>query len=309
MVFLDDADTYPVVGIVLWCIAILMVAHYKVLPDFAARRVRTGDTQVFARILALKQSSRSYAQMMMRFPNLSGTEVTEEVALLGGTGSLPQLKERLGWQQRRGADAVPIWLNTRIAEPRYVLAFQNGRRTQADYLWGLGFLIITALHTVGPALWIVLRGPGTFDGFLGILINVAEWLYAPLLSIVLIWIFSSRSSGISGPTGGPKTDFILTGLRATTDGYTWKQTHYSSDSIAYKFTVRYHDQGGKPHEVSFTETGRDLPTFGEKDTARENEYLQQMPQQRPILYLPNAPQHIWFCDDVKGNIILNEYRD
>lgn len=299
----------PVVGVVLWCLTIVLVLYFKVVPDFATRRVRQKGKQVFARVVALNQSSHSYRKLALRFPNLNGTEVSDSVAFLGGKGLLPQLKGHLGWQQRQGAYFVPIWLNPRIAEPRYAFAFQNGWRTQADYLWALGFFIITALHIVGPALWIVQHESATFDEFPRVVSDVAHWIYAPALILILVWICCSKSSGLDGPTGASKTDFVLTGMPATTDGYTWKQTHYSSDSIAYRFTVHYRDQDGRAHEVSFTETGRDLPTFSEVNRARENDYLQQLPQQRPILYLTKSPQHIWFRDNINGNIFSDGYRD
>lgn len=310
-------------GLAVWCVALGMIFWYYFLPDFSIVQLKkhgkvttaeiigdshyvfsglgsisVGNGNAYSEAYILK--NRPYRHLDVQFENLSGTLVrhTFSMPVNYSSSSNPALvieEQNQSLRIERAADQahMPVWLNPEAKSPAFALANEHGGVSRKHILLGLCLIVITLLQMIIPLLYVEKTMLHLSDDVFTLFNTPTVWHWAPIGNIVLLWLFHSHGAVDKAPNGVAVDVMKLIGKKGMTESITWKATSYGDDVTYYRVKVSYKDSAGQLHELSFKSTVTDS-----KEKA-----LAVMPQQRPIFYLANKPNKIYFLDRYHGKFL------
>lgn len=310
-------------GLAVWCVALAMIFWYYFLPDLSVIQLKKHGKVTTAEIIgdshhafsglaptametgrtyseAHVRTNKPYRYLHVQFNNLSGTLVTHTFSMSVNYSSFSNLAQVIEEQNQdlqieRGVDRaiMPVWLNPKVKSPAFALANESGRVISKHVMLGLCLLIITLLQMSIPLLYVAQTTQHLSDDVLTLFNTPTVWHWAPICNNVILWMFHSHGAVDKAPNGVAADVMKLAGVKGVTESITWKATSYGDDVTYYRVDVSYENSAAHLHELSFKSTVSDSK---EKELAR-------MPQQRPIFYLENNPEKIYFLDSYHGKFL------
>lgn len=278
-------------GLVVWCVALSMILWYYFLLDFSIIQLKKKGKVAIAEVIG--DSHRAFSGLKSTFVD-SGNAYSEDYIHKNKPYRHLQVQfENLSGTLITHTFSMPVWMNSKVKSPAFALANEHGRVSIKHIVLGLCLIIITLLQMVIPLLYVAKTTQYLSDDVVTLFNTTTVWHWAPICNIAVLWMFHSHGAVDKAPNGGTADVMKLAGLKGMTESITWKATSYGDDVTNYRVKVSYKNSTGNLHELSFKSTVSDS----------KEKVLEVMPQQRPIFYLPNNPDKIFFSDQYHGRFL------